>query len=113
MATDPAKIQAVTVWPTPKTSKQLRGFWGLTGYYRKFIKDYGMTSRPLTELLKRNTIFQWKTMAEQAFQLLKQKMSEAPVLTVPDFSKIFVVETDACDLGLGQCLCKINTQLRT
>jgi len=63
-----------------------------------------MISRPLTELLKRNTIFQWKTMAEQAFQLLKQKMSEAPVLTVPDFSKTFVVETDACDLGVGAVL---------
>lgn len=104
VATDPNKTQAVKQWPTPKTTKQLRGFLGLTGYYRKFIRDYGMISRPLTELLKKNTPFQWTPITEQAFQVLKQKLVQALVLAVPNFSKPFVVETDACDVGVGAIL---------
>lgn len=67
VATDPSKIQSVLQWPTPKNVNQLRGFLGLIGYYRKFIKDYGMISRPLIEFLKKNASFLWTSVVDQAF----------------------------------------------
>lgn len=66
VATNPSKIQAMKDWPTPTTLKQLRGFLGLTGYYRRFIKHYALISQPLTQLLKKNA-FKWSETAQQAF----------------------------------------------
>ena len=103
IATDPTKIQAMTKWPTPKNIKSLRGFLGLTGYYRRFIQNYGALSKPLIELLKKDN-FNWGPKADEAFNSLKQIMSEAPVLSLPNYSKPFVVETDACDVGIGAVL---------
>jgi hypothetical protein len=89
VATDPAKIQAVQQWPTPTDLKQLRGFLGLSGYYRKFIKHYGILSRPLTDLLKNNTPFVWTPLLQQSFDHLKQAFISAPVLALSDFTKEF------------------------
>jgi hypothetical protein len=104
VATEPSKITAVTQWPTPANLKQLRGFLGLTGYYRKFIKNYGLISRPLTELLKKAVPFIWTSITDAAFQQLKHALSFAPVLAIPNFSNTFVVETDASDAGFGAVL---------
>lgn len=104
VATKPTKITAVTNWPVPVNLKQLRGFLGLTGYYRRFIKNYGMLSKPLTTLLKKGTPFQWTSQTQAAFDLLKSALVQAPVLAVPDYSKQFVIETDASDLGIGAVL---------
>jgi len=71
VSTEPSKILAVKQWPTPSCLKELRGFLGLTGHYRKFIKNYGMISKPLTLLLKKGTQFIWTPTTEEAFQLLK------------------------------------------
>jgi hypothetical protein len=108
VAIDPSKIEAVQQWPSPTNVKQLRGFLGLTGYYRKFIKHYAMITKPLADLLRKDTQFLWTPTVEEAFQLLKKCLIEAPVLAAPNFAKQFVVETDASDHGIGAVLMQDN-----
>jgi len=105
VATDPKKTQAVQEWPIPKTIKELRGFLGLASYYRKFIRKFGVISKPLTELLKKNN-FVWHEGALKAFQNLKRALCETSILDLPNFTKPFVLEIDAYDVGIGQCLAK-------
>ncbi|KAK8942856.1 hypothetical protein KSP39_PZI008724 [Platanthera zijinensis] len=90
-------------WPVPKSFKNLRGFLGFTGYYRRFIKGYGGMARPLTDLLKDKS-FRWTEEAATAFQHLKLAVSQPPVLRLPDFHAPFTVETDAADAGIGAVL---------
>jgi hypothetical protein len=103
VATNKAKIAAVQNWPEPSNVTQLRSFLGLTGYYRRFIKDYGSTCRPLFNCLKKDG-FLWGDEQLSAFNKLKQLLTQAPVLKLPDFSAPFVLETDASGYGLGAVL---------
>jgi len=104
VATDPKKIEAVANWPPPSDTRQLRGFLDLSGYYRKFIKNYGILSRPLTDLLKKDALFNWTQQLQTCFDNLKQALILAPVLSLPNFHKSFTVETDASSTGIGAVL---------
>jgi hypothetical protein len=73
-------------WPQPQSFTELRGFWGLTGYYRKFVKHYGIMARPLTNLLH-HKVFSWNSDAQEAFEKPMLAMSSTLVLAFPDFSK--------------------------
>jgi hypothetical protein len=88
VAVDPDKIKAITSWPQPVIVPQLKGFLGLASYYRKFIKHYGAIAKPLTDLLKKDN-FCWTELATTSFKQLKQVLSTAPVLQLPDFYKPF------------------------
>jgi hypothetical protein len=103
VAMNPAKVQAIREWPAPRSPRAVRGFLGLAKYYRKFVHNYGAIAAPLTALLKKEG-FSWDDAATTAFTALKTAVTSAPVLTMPDFAKLFTVECDASTFGFGAVL---------
>ncbi|KAM3348690.1 hypothetical protein ACQJBY_022133 [Aegilops geniculata] len=104
VSTDPSKIDTIKNWPKPMNVNEVRSFLGLAGYYHKFVKHFGIIARPMFNLLKKGHPFVWTDETQKAFELLKQGLISAPVLQLPDFSKTFVIDTDACDYGVGAVL---------
>lgn len=102
--TDPEKISAIIDFPTPKSVKQLRRFLGMSGWYRKFIRNYATITTPLTDLLKAHRKFTWSEMAQKAFDDLKLILTTTPVLHSPDFSQPFYIHCDASNTGIGTVL---------
>jgi transposase InsO family protein/dUTPase len=107
---DESKVEAVQKMRLPKTVKELQAFLGLVNYYRCFIPNLSTIGNPLFELLKKNTRFQINPSHLIAIDKLKQILTSAPLLAYPDFSKPFIVHTDASTQGLGAILCQINSQ---
>jgi hypothetical protein len=100
---DPNKVEAITSWPIPKSLHDIRSFHGLASFYRDFIKGFSTIIAPTTECLKGGT-FKWTEEAQKSFELLKQKVIEAPILILSDFSKVFEIDCDASNLGIGGIL---------
>ncbi|KAJ0445511.1 putative nucleotidyltransferase, Ribonuclease H [Helianthus annuus] len=98
---DPAKVEAVMNWQEPKTPTEIRSFLGLAGYYRHFIENFSRIVAPLTSLTRKNIKFNWGPKQQEAFDILKQKLSNAPVLTLPEGMEEFVVYCDASHTGMG------------
>jgi len=98
---DPAKIEAIKNWEAPQTPTEVRQFLGLTGYYRRFIENFSKIAQALTMLTKKDKKFEWTEKQEAAFQLLKDKLCGAPILSLPDGTEDFVVYCDASHQGLG------------
>ncbi|GKD77449.1 putative reverse transcriptase domain-containing protein [Tanacetum coccineum] len=101
---EPAKIESIKDWASPKTPTEIRQFLGLAGYYRRFIKGFSKIAKPMTKLTQKNVKFDWSEKAEAAFQLLKQKLCSASILVLPEGSENFVVYCDASHKGLGVVL---------
>ena len=104
IATSKSKIEAVKDFPIPRNSTQVRSFLGLAGYYRSYIRNFATKASPLTNLLKKDMPFEWNDEQQSAFDLLKEALISTPVLKFPDFTKSFILATDASNVGLGAVL---------
>ncbi|GKC90304.1 putative reverse transcriptase domain-containing protein [Tanacetum coccineum] len=101
---DPAKIESIKDWASPKTPTEIRQFLGLAGYYRRFIEGFSKIAKSMTKLTQKGIKFDWGEKEENAFQLIKQKLCSAPILALPEGSEDFVVYCDASHKGLGVVL---------
>ncbi|GJT22977.1 putative reverse transcriptase domain-containing protein [Tanacetum coccineum] len=101
---DPAKIESIKDWASPKSPTEIRQFLGLAGYYRRFIEGFSKIAKPMTKLTQKKIKFVWGDKQEAAFQLLKQKLCSAPILALPEGSEDFIAYCDASKKGLGAVL---------
>ncbi|GJR46976.1 putative reverse transcriptase domain-containing protein [Tanacetum coccineum] len=101
---DPSKVESVKNWKTPESSTKIRSFLGLAGYYQRFIENFSKIAKPLTLLTQKNKAYVWGDKQDEAFQILKEKLCNAPVLALPDGPDDFVVYCDASKQGFGSVL---------
>ncbi|GKF07993.1 putative reverse transcriptase domain-containing protein, partial [Tanacetum coccineum] len=101
---DPAKVEAIKKWEIPRTPMEIRQFLGLESYYQRFIENFSKIAKPLTKLMQKTKEFVWEEEQEEAFQTLKNKLYDAPILSLPKRTKNFVVYCNASHKGLGYVL---------
>lgn len=101
---DPGRVSAIVDYPAPATTRQIRSFLGLAGWYQRYIANYSTIVSPITDLLRGKGRFSWTTEAQEAFDELKTMMTTAPVLRHPDFSRPFTIQCDASQVGIGSVL---------
>ncbi|KAL4366463.1 hypothetical protein GQ457_05G035950 [Hibiscus cannabinus] len=111
LAVEQGKVEAIRKWPEPKRIKEVRGFLGLIGYYRRFIRGFTSLATPIKDLLRKWEQFEWTQEAQMAFSSLKEQLSNTTVLGLSDFNRTFVVETDASGIGIGAVLLQENKPL--
>lgn len=99
-----AKVEAIKLLAPPKNIKGVQRFLGMIGYYRRFIRNYSTVLAPLTDLLKKDQIFEWTESCDQAFRDIKALLCNYPILRAPDFSKPFKLAVDASNIGAGAVL---------
>lgn len=104
---DPSKVESILHYPRPNTAKEIRRFIGLTSWYRRFVPNFSTLIAPLTQLTRKRQKFVWSEEAEKSFRLLKEKLIEAPIMSCPDFTLPFVLQTDASAYGLGWVLSQV------
>ena len=98
---DPQKISCVKQFPIPRNVKEVKSFLGLSGYYRRFIRNYGQIAKPLTSLLKKDVPYRWSDLCQTSFETLKNLLTQAPILQYPDFQKPFNLTCDASNYAIG------------
>jgi len=99
-----AKVEAIMNFPTSMSKSQLMRFLGMVGFYWKFCKNFAVVAEPLTKLLQKRHKFTWEHNQQQAFERVKMLLTTAPVLTMPDFKKPFIINVGASDVGVGAVL---------
>ncbi|CAB4434110.1 unnamed protein product [Rhizophagus irregularis] len=105
---DEKKVEKIKSIKRPETVTEVRSFLGLYSYYRRFIKDFAKIAKPLHNLTKKDTEFKWKEEQQVAFDILRTKLVEKPILVYPDFDKEFMLITDGSKIGLGAVLAQMN-----
>lgn len=104
IAADPEGIAPILEYPVPKCAKDVRRLFGMASWYRRFVSNFATITAPLTDVVKKGKVFRWTPEAAAAFEQLKKILVSAPVLASPDYSKPFVIQTDASDVGIGGVL---------
>jgi hypothetical protein len=101
LVVDPRKVTAILDWNAPKDVRGIKSFIGMAGYYRRFIEGFSKIARPMTALLAKKIEFKWTPACQKSFETLKEKLTMAPVLILPDVHKPYSVYCDASYTGLG------------
>ena len=104
---NPQKLDAVRNWERPKKVTQVRSFTAFCNYYRKFVKNFAEVANLLYALTSNAVKFTWSEVHEEAFQLLKMRLLQAPILSFPNFSYPFVIDTAASETALGAVLSQV------